>query len=257
MRKPRNQDLAHLALGAAFVLIFATPSVAASDGPIKINQANAQSGNVTPGDAAGFPVTISRPGSYVLTSNLDLTPLTAARDTTAILITSDNVHLDLGGFSIIGKTGCSGSPLLCTPTGLGRGVASAKDGISIVNGTIRGMGNDGIALDDGARVENVHAAGNGDDGIQVETDALLKGNTVLLNADDGIDAGAGSTLTGNTAFGNGDDGIAAGAQCTVTGNTSNRNGGDGIMAGAGATVAGNTSSGQTAHAGLNLGVAAG
>ena len=33
---------------------------------VKITQAKAQNGNITPGDAPGFPVTISRSGSYAL-----------------------------------------------------------------------------------------------------------------------------------------------------------------------------------------------
>jgi len=37
---------------------------------VVITQRQAQNGNVTPGDAPGFPVQISRPGSYRLASNL-------------------------------------------------------------------------------------------------------------------------------------------------------------------------------------------
>ena len=47
-------------------------SANAVDGVILITQANAQAGNVTPGDLAGFPVTISRSGSYKLASNLTI-----------------------------------------------------------------------------------------------------------------------------------------------------------------------------------------
>jgi len=42
----------------------------AVDGVVLINQSVALSGNVTPGDTPGFPVTISAPGSYRLSSNL-------------------------------------------------------------------------------------------------------------------------------------------------------------------------------------------
>ena len=42
----------------------------AADGAILINQQKAQTGSVTTGDTAGFPVTLSQPGSYVLSGNL-------------------------------------------------------------------------------------------------------------------------------------------------------------------------------------------
>jgi hypothetical protein len=53
---------------------------AAVDGVIEINQSRALAGGVTPGDAPGFPVTISARGSYRLTGNLDLTAPGAAND---------------------------------------------------------------------------------------------------------------------------------------------------------------------------------
>ena len=68
----------------------------AVDGVTLIDQARALAGNVTPGDAPGFPVTLSLPGSYRLSGNLIvLTP------TDGILITADRVTLDLNGFSVI------------------------------------------------------------------------------------------------------------------------------------------------------------
>src|SRR6185436_8638324 len=45
-------------------------SAFAVDGTILIDQNRALAGNVTPGDAPGFPVTISQPGSYKLSGNL-------------------------------------------------------------------------------------------------------------------------------------------------------------------------------------------
>src|SRR5688572_26812572 len=65
------------------------------DGVVLINQNRAVNGGVTPGDAPGFPITISRPGSYRLASNLNASGL-------VIEIVADGVSLDLNGFSIIG-----------------------------------------------------------------------------------------------------------------------------------------------------------
>jgi hypothetical protein len=44
----------------------------ASDGQLEINQACAVNTGCFPGDDPGFPVTITQPGSYRLTGNLDL-----------------------------------------------------------------------------------------------------------------------------------------------------------------------------------------
>ena len=59
-----------------------------------IDQATALAGNVTPGDTPGFPVKITVPGSYKLTSNLEV-PLHIQ----AILVVSPGVTIDLNGFA--------------------------------------------------------------------------------------------------------------------------------------------------------------
>jgi hypothetical protein len=83
------------AVGAA--LLASPVAVHAVDGVALIDQAKALAGNVTPGDAAGFPVTISRPGSYRLSSNL-----TVPAGVNAVHITASGVTLDLNGFTIVG-----------------------------------------------------------------------------------------------------------------------------------------------------------
>ena len=50
----------------------------AVDGVTLIDQNKALAGSVTPGDTPGFPVTISQPGSYRLSGNLERCP-TATR----------------------------------------------------------------------------------------------------------------------------------------------------------------------------------
>src|SRR5262249_48726920 len=65
---------------------------------VLINQADALAGNVTPGDAPGFPVTISQPGSYRLSSNLDVPSHGLGID-----IQADDVSIDLNGFRIRGN----------------------------------------------------------------------------------------------------------------------------------------------------------
>ncbi len=96
---------------AVLVVLTAVP-VAAMDGVYEISQVCMVSG-CFPGDAPGFPKTISSPGSYRLTGNFT-GPDT---DTTAIKITVDEVTLDLNGFVLLGPTACDPAP--CTPTGAG------------------------------------------------------------------------------------------------------------------------------------------
>ena len=86
-RRTRKGRLAALALTA---LALARPALGV-DGVIEVNQARAIAGGVTAGDTPGFPVTLSREGSYRLTGNLGV----GNADTTAILVTSGDVTIDL------------------------------------------------------------------------------------------------------------------------------------------------------------------
>src|SRR5262245_38474761 len=94
-------------------LILATPALAV-DGVIEINQVAVFAGGITPGDTPGFPATLSQPGSYRLTGNLDVTkmqngnPQPSSENITAILVTADDVQIDLNGFAIIGPVTCGG-----------------------------------------------------------------------------------------------------------------------------------------------------
>jgi len=79
----------------ALMLTALSGSVFAVDGIILIDQNRALAGGVTPGDLAGFPVTITQPGSYRLAS-----PLNVPTGQNGIEITVPGVTLDLNGFSI-------------------------------------------------------------------------------------------------------------------------------------------------------------
>src|SRR5262245_61882258 len=102
-----------------FLLVAIPISSYAVDGVVLIDQDRALAGNVTFGDAPGFPVTISQSGSYRLSGNLTV----ANADTTVIQITADSVTLDLNGFSIIGPAICVAGPATtCLAAGKGIGV---------------------------------------------------------------------------------------------------------------------------------------
>src|SRR2546428_10232429 len=89
----------------ALVLLLAGLScnMYAVDGVVLIDQNRALAGGVTPGDAPGFPVTLSVAGSYRLSGNLTVPDA----NTSAIQVTADNVTIDLNGFTILGPVVCS------------------------------------------------------------------------------------------------------------------------------------------------------
>ncbi|HZO53192.1 MAG TPA: right-handed parallel beta-helix repeat-containing protein [Bryobacteraceae bacterium] len=196
----------------------------AVDGVVLIDQNRALAGNVTPGDTAGFPVTISVSGSYRLSGNLTVPDA----ETTAILVTADNVTIDLNGFSIIGPVVCAPlgpDPASCTPFGQGvgvdaRGGGSGKNNLTVVNGTIRGMGANAVfATGKHAYIEKVRAVSNGFTGLGIGGDAIVTGNIVILNSGAGIDVFAGrATITGNTVLSNDGFGIRTSCPSVVTGN---------------------------------------
>jgi hypothetical protein len=222
-----KKTLCNIMLALALLLGLAGPARAV-DGVILIDQNKALTGSVTPGDAPDFPVTISQPGSYRLTGNLDLTKLSA--DTTAIEISTDNVTLDLNGFAILGPTVCSGFPPICNPVGTGEGVSALwQTNITVVNGTVRGMGLHGIEVGENSRVEKVHAISNRGSGIFAGEASIVSGNTAHNNGGGGMATSYG-TMSGNTASHNYFYGIGAFYGSTVIGNTAYINYGYGLLA---------------------------
>jgi hypothetical protein len=87
-----------LPLALAVGILGSATLAAAADGVVEINQEKALAGGVTPGDAPGFPVTLSLPGKYQLTSDL----VASGRDTLALAIEADGMTIDLGGFRLAG-----------------------------------------------------------------------------------------------------------------------------------------------------------
>lgn len=212
-------------------------SASAVDGVILITQANAQAGNVTPGDTAGFPVTISRSGSYQLASNLTVPD----ENTSAIRIFADNVTLNLNGFAILGSNSCSipNESVLCTKNGIGIGVSSTGFATTIINGSISGMGRNAInGGNSGLHVENMTIYSNGGSGVigGFNGACIVTGNNISYNYGDGINTSPGMcTITNNTLSFNGSDATKAGIRTgstgsTVLGNTINGNAGFGLSA---------------------------
>jgi hypothetical protein len=182
---------------------------------ININQAKALAGGVTPGDEPGFPVTISRPGSYKLTGNLTV----ADPADTAIHITSPHVTLDLGGFLVHGPNQCSGSgnTLNCTSEGYvgqrGDGVLVSLDPtrkgarVQVGNGSIAGFYGSGISGSTfGNRPVDVSRVRVSENGLHGITNASgVTESSISDNRVDGLVFV--TTAIGNTVVGNRSRGI--------------------------------------------------
>ncbi|MBY0401127.1 right-handed parallel beta-helix repeat-containing protein, partial [Myxococcota bacterium] len=213
----------------------------ASDGVLEINQTCAIQAGCFAGDAAGFPVTITTAGSYRLTSNL----VVPNENTTGIQVNDGNVSIDLAGFEIRGPVVCDGTPLVCTPgTGTGTGIRSASGppalyGISVRNGSIRGMGSAGLILANQSIVTNLRVHSNSLVGISVGGGSIVSGNAVFQNGASGIATLSGSSVSGNSAYQNRGNGILAALGSTVSGNTTYQNEDNGIESGSSSVVSSN------------------
>ena len=184
----------------------APASVFAIDGQVLINQSTVMA-------QGGFPYVISNPGSYKLSGNLQAKD----KDTDVIRINTDNVTIDMNGFSILGSANCSVFP--CTNEGFGRGIASDPSrrttNVTIRNGTIQGMGGSAIDVNgDNSLVEYMHIRDNGNSGIQL-TEGIVQKNNVDRNDGHGITISTG-VITDNKATRNAIDGI----NCNLTGTIS-------------------------------------
>jgi hypothetical protein len=196
-----SRTSATAALVVAFALSLSAPAFA--DGEILITQAKANAGNVTPGDAAGFPVTLSLPGSYEFASNLQ-----PPADKAGIKIASNGVTINLNGFRLNGAAGAT--------TGI---YGATFDSATIRSGTITGFDAHGIySTGDNWIVEDMRVLLNGAHGIYV--------------------GGRYSSVRGSTATQNGGIGIHCDVRCFVEESNSSGNGGVGISINGG-TVLGN------------------
>jgi len=223
----------------------ALPATApAEDGVLEISQLCATTGGCFAGDSAGFPVTISTPGSYRLTSNV----VVSDADTSAITVGTSDVTLDLGGYAIAGPVSCTGSSssnLVCTPSaGTGIGVTrstTAVTAVTVRNGSIRGMGFRGVSLGEQTIASELRLNANRATGIAVGAASIVRDCELTRNGNVALIAGDGSLIARNTATINGATAFSTGDGSNVRENTAYDNGGDGILTGIGSLVVGNLS----------------
>jgi hypothetical protein len=209
------------ALALLVALLGPTPGAWAAEGVVEINEDSMQAGG-------GFPVTLSGPGSYMLTSNLVVTDANQS----ALVLSGNEITLDLNGFALIGPNTCTGlgSALVCDTAGTGKGIdGGSRDFVTVKNGQVRGFASTGIELDDYARLENVTVRGNGGGGAILGTAALVLRAVVEANNLNGLQSDHYAAYLDSTARANQSNGLSGNQGSIFRGNASYDNGIDGIQ----------------------------
>jgi hypothetical protein len=167
---------------AAITVSLAIPAFAI-DGEILITHAKAMAGGVTPGDAAGYPISISVPGKYKLAGNL---PVPAG--TNGIEINVPEVTIDFNGFRMHGSYFAN------------YGIVSPNRSTTIRNGTIIGFKFNGItATGNSLMVQDMRIVENGGAGVAADSVpyARFLNNTIAANSGNGILCGYACHVEGN------------------------------------------------------------
>ncbi len=149
----------------------------------------------------GFPIVISKPGSYFLSGNLLTTQTTLA----VISVNANNVTINLNGFTIAGPGGA----------GTAKAINASNDsGVTIINGTITKIAGTAIVLGSNSTVGGVQIIGNKGDGVDCSSTCLITNNIVSGNGATGLNfsdttsgyqnnviSGNGATVTGGVDMG--------------------------------------------------------
>lgn len=142
-----------------------------------------------------LPFVITQPGSYYLAATL-----MATSATDGIVIMSDQVTLDLNGYSLNGNSQLGNH---------GVHIDGAYRDIYILNGSILGWGGDGISGDAASytKVSQLTIHNNGEDGLILGFYASVTHTTSSENAFDGIEVGEYAHVSYVTTEMNASDGI--------------------------------------------------
>lgn len=217
---------------AMAILCVVPMALYAGDGALEINQACIADGCFE-NDSPGFPVEIESPGSYRLTSNLNISGNSSA---IYAKVGAKGAKIDLGGFTVSGGNECSGEPVTsCTSDNSNRGIRLVGERQVLLNGAIVGF-RDGVSCSASCELENLRIYDNSDDGIMnsfvgnndgmvlrnslieknggygialVGKGNLIRNNTIRFNGDSGVqmwftDSDGTGMFTGNTVTWNGD-----------------------------------------------------
>lgn len=180
----------------------------------------------TPISASDIPLTITSPGSYYLAEDIAIT----IPDVNGITIDSDNVFLDLNGFTLKGPGKSAGT------SGSGIYVVESDDppvihyNVSIKNGVLtdwRGYGVNCGSLHN--RIERVKCYNNGKSGLRGGPQSSIENNVCKNNGEHGIIVRDSCLIRSNATYENGGSGIFTGSFCTVEKNACTSNTLHGIM----------------------------
>ena len=184
----------------------------------------------TPGTASNVHV-IDEPGSYYLTGNIIGEP-----GKNGIFITSNDVTLDLNGFTLLGVNGSLD----------GVWTSSHRINICVRNGAVRAWGDDGVAvLADNSVFEDLRISQCGGGGLIsfgsqtqiVRRVAVLSvGSNAAAYSREGIHVGESAVVESCTVRGTGEHGVQAGDEALIRGCTIHSAGGSGIETSARAIV---------------------
>jgi len=124
-----------------------------------------------PAGPGAFPIVINQPGSYYLTE-----AIIGVSGQSGIRISTNDVTLDLNGFTLAG-----------TVSGSGVEVAAGRQGVSVRNGAIRGWSvGIGASTASALRLADLVVAENASSGILGEDDSLVTACVARQNGDRGI-----------------------------------------------------------------------
>ncbi|MEK6644893.1 MAG: right-handed parallel beta-helix repeat-containing protein [Planctomycetota bacterium] len=178
---------------------------------------------------AALPYVITQPGSYVLTGNLVM-----AGVGNGIEITTDNVTIDLAGFSITGVSGNPFSAIFATSPGFG----VFRKNIAITNGTVNEWDFAGIELSNASNIRISHIQA-----YRCGTGLYLAFNNTISQCvfencfSSGVQAGNVTTMSDCTALFNGGGGFSVGSTSVVSRCTAENNFNTGFQVGEGSVLA--------------------
>ncbi|MFG0274927.1 MAG: right-handed parallel beta-helix repeat-containing protein [Phycisphaerales bacterium] len=170
----------------------------------------------TPGDADSV-YRIAQPGSYYLTDHVNVT-----LGKRGIEIASDDVTLDLGGFTVRGIQNGTFEGIAAIAAG------STRKNISVGNGVVTNVSGPGVQLFDseGAIVHDMRIDSTGADGLVAGFGGVVERVTVVECAGDGFNASNGTVFRDCNARQNGIHGFVG--RMTASGCTASDNGGAGF-----------------------------
>jgi len=192
-----------LNLALAALIIFGYNDADAAG--LEINQACVATGCFS-GDTPGFPVIITTPGKYYLSSDLNVED----PNTAAINVAASNVELDLGGFHVFGPVRCTETPFVCSPAGVANGIdAETYENVGIRNGQVTGFGQWGIASGRFNFVSNITVDHCRNTGLVAREGTRVERSNFFRNGD-GVVLREGNIASEIVAARNGRYGIATG-----------------------------------------------